>query len=167
MKKSILAVAVFATFVGGGAYAADVIHSESSFSSTQSWSESTHRYTAENITMTANGGTDVVLAGNVGKIYIGGDQTKIVTITAKEGVRDDAVSAVADGYKGNLVEIKAKDSIVIESSTYGLWGQSNRQDPNGSEDASTISLKSDKVIIAAGVWKFLWAAPGLINRCRV
>ena len=99
--------------------------------------------------MTANGGTDVVLARNAGKIYIGGDQTKTVTITAKEGVIYDAVSAAASGYTGNLVKIKAKDSIVIESSTYGLWGQSNEQDPNGSEDASTISLKSDKVIIAA------------------
>ena len=149
MKKSILAIAVFSTFMGG-AYAADATYySEPSFTGTQSCSGATHRYTAENITMTANGGTDVVLAGNAGKIYIGDDQTKTVTITAKEGVIYDAVSAAASGYTGNLVEIKAKDSIVIESSTYGLWGQSNEQDPNGSEDASTISLKSDKVIIAA------------------
>lgn len=148
MKKSILAIAVFSTFMGG-AYAADATHSEPSFTGMQSCSDETHRYTAENITMTANGGTDVVLARKAGKIYIGGDQTKTVTITAKEGVIYDAVSAAADGYTGNLVDIKAKDSIVIESSTYGLWGQSNRQTHNGSEEASTISLKSDKVIIAA------------------
>ena len=150
MKKSILAVAVFATFMGG-AYAADVIHSESSFSSTQSWSESTHRYTAENISITANSGSDVVLAGKAGKIYIGDDQTKTVTITAKEGVGYDAVSAFASGEKntGNLVAIKATDSIVIESSANGLWGQSNSQDVNGHESASTISLKSDKVVIRA------------------
>ena len=98
MKKSILAVAVFATFVGG-AYAADVIHSESSFSSTQSWSESTHRYTAENISITANSGSDVVLAGKAGKIYIGDDQTKTVSITAEEGIGYDAVSAFASNEK--------------------------------------------------------------------
>ena len=150
MKKSILAVAVFATFMGG-AYAADVIHTESTFTSTQSVSESTHRYTAENITMTANSGDDVVLAGKAGKIYIGDDQTKTVSITAKEGVGYDAVSAFASGEKntGNLVEIKATDSIVIESSANGLWGQSNDQQAAGSAMASTISLKSDKVIIAA------------------
>ena len=135
----------------GGAYATDVIHSESSFSSTQSWSESTHRYTAENISITANSGSDVVLAGKAGKIYIGDDQTKTVTITAKEGVGYDAVSAFASGEKntGNLVAIKATDSIVIESSANGLWGQSNSQDVNGHESASTISLKSDKVVIRA------------------
>ena len=150
MKKSILAVAVFATFMGG-AYAADVIHTESTFTSTQSVSESTHRYTAENITMTANSGDDVVLAGKAGKIYIGDDQTKTVSITAKEGVGYDAVSAFASGEKntGNLVEIKATDSIVIESLANGLWGQSNDQQAAGSAMASTISLKSDKVIIAA------------------
>ena len=150
MKKSILAVAVFATFMGG-AYAADVIHTESTFTSTQSVSESTHRYTAENITMTANSGDDVVLAGKAGKIYIGDDQTKTVSITAKEGVGYDAVSAFASREKntGNLVEIKATDSIVIESSANGLWGQSNDQQAAGSAMASTISLKSDKVIIAA------------------
>ena len=150
MKKSILAVAVFATFMGG-AYAADVIHTESTFTSTQSVSESTHRYTAENITMSAGSGDDVVLAGKAGKIYIGDDQTKTVTITAKEGVGYDAVSAFASNEKntGNLVAIKATDSIVIESSANGLWGQSNSQDVNGHESASTISLKSDKVVIRA------------------
>ena len=150
MKKSVLAVAVFATFIGG-AYAADVIHSESSFSSTQSWSESTHRYTAENISITANSGSDVVLAGKAGKIYIGDDQTKTVSITAEEGIGYDAVSAFASNEKntGNLIEIKATDSIVIESSANGLWGQSNSQDVNGHESASTISLKSDKVVIRA------------------
>ncbi|MDD7427409.1 MAG: hypothetical protein PUK32_03625, partial [Sutterella sp.] len=150
MKKSILAVAVFATFVGG-AYAADVIHSESSFSSTQSWSESTHQYTAENISITANSGSDVVLAGKAGKIYIGDDQTKTVSITAEEGIGYDAVSAFASNEKntGNLIEIKATDSIVIESSANGLWGQSNSQYVNGHESASTISLKSDKVVIRA------------------
>ena len=151
MKKSILAVAVFATFVGGRAYAADVIHSESSFSSTQSWSESTHRYTAENISITANSGSDVVLAGKAGKIYIGDDQTKTVSITAEEGIGYDAVSAFASNEKntGNLIAIKATDSIVIESSANGLWGQSNSQYVNGHESASTISLKSDKVVIRA------------------
>lgn len=101
--------------------------------------------------MTANSGDDVVLAGKAGKIYIGDDQTKTVSITAKEGVGYDAVSAFASGEKntGNLVEIKATDSIVIESSANGLWGQSNDQQAAGSAMASTISLKSDKVIIAA------------------
>ena len=150
MKKSILAVAVFATFMGG-AYADDVTHTESTFTSTQSVSESTHRYTAENITMTANSGSDVVLAGKAGKIYIGDDQTKTVSITAEEGISYDAVSAFASNEKntGNLIEIKATDSIVIDSSMHGLWGQSNDQQANGSKDASTISLKSDKVIITA------------------
>ena len=135
----------------GGAYAADVIHSESSFSSTQSWSESTHQYTAENISITANSGSDVVLAGKAGKIYIGDDQTKTVSITAEEGIGYDAVSAFASNEKntGNLIGIKATDSIVIESSANGLWGQSNSQYVNGHESASTISLKSDKVVIRA------------------
>ena len=61
------------------------------------------------------------------------------------------MSAFASGEKntGNLVAIKATDSIVIESSANGLWGQSNSQDVNGHESASTISLKSDKVVIRA------------------
>ena len=134
-----------------GAYAADVIHTESTFTGTQSVSESTHRYTAENISITANSGSDVVLAGKAGKIYIGDDQTKTVSITAEEGIGYDAVSAFASNEKntGNLIEIKATDSIVIESSANGLWGQSNSQYVNGHESASTISLKSDKVVIRA------------------
>ena len=157
MKKSILAVAVFATFMGG-AYAADVIHTESTFTSTQSVSESTHRYTAENITMTANSGDDVVLAGKAGKIYIGDDQTKTVSITAKEGVGYDAVSAFASGEKntGNLVEIKATDSIVIESSANGLWGQSNDQQAAGSRKASKRRKRGFSDVSRTACFRFIW-----------
>lgn len=49
--------------------------------------------------MSAGSGDDVVLAGKAGKIYIGDDQTKTVTITAKEGVGYDAVSAFASNEK--------------------------------------------------------------------
>lgn len=112
MRKTVLAAAVLTALAWGGAAvnAEDVIHTDSSYTTTQTWTESTHRYTAENITMTASSEGDVVLAGKAGKIYIGGDQTKTVSITANEGVGYDAVSAFASREKntGNLVEIKAR-----------------------------------------------------------
>lgn len=142
-------VAAIALLSYQGTFAADVIHTESSFSDGLTYQSSTHRFTAENIVFDNVSKADTILASTAGKVYVGGDNTKTVTITNSNAQGWDAVSAFADGATGNFVKVQASDSIIIKSVAYGLWGQSNQQKTARDENSSLISLSAKNISIEA------------------
>ena len=142
-------VAAVALLSYQGTFAADIVHTESSFSDGLAYQSSTHRFTAENIVFDNVNKGDTILASTAGKIYVGGDNTKTVTITNSNPGSYDAVSAFADGATGNFVKVQASDSIIIKSVAHGLWGQSNRQESVRDENSSLISLSAKNISIEA------------------
>ncbi len=142
-------VAAIALLSYQGTFAADVVHTESSFSDGLTYQSSTHRFTAENIVFDNVSKADTILASTAGKVYVGGDNTKTVTITNSNAQGWDAVSAFADGATGNFVKVQASDSIIIKSVAYGLWGQSNQQKTARDENSSLISLSAKNISIEA------------------
>lgn len=142
-------VAAIALLSYQGTFAADVVHTESSFSDGLTYQSSTHRFTAENIVFDNVSKADTILASTAGKVYVGGDNTKTVTITNSNAQGWDAVSAFADGATGNFVKVQASDSIIIKSVAYGLWGQSNQQKTARDENSSLISLSARNISIEA------------------
>lgn len=142
-------VAAIALLSYQGTFAADVVHTESSFSDGLTYQSSTHRFTAENIVFDNVSKDDTILASTAGKVYVGGDNTKTVTITNSNAQGWDAVSALADGATGNFVKVQASDSIIIKSVAYGLWGQSNQQKTARDENSSLISLSAKNISIEA------------------
>lgn len=142
-------VAAIALLSYQGTFAADVVHTESSFSDGLTYQSSTHRFTAENIVFDNVSKADTILASTAGKVYVGGDNTKTVTITNSNAQGWDAVSALADGATGNFVKVQASDSIIIKSVAYGLWGQSNQQKTARDENSSLISLSAKNISIEA------------------
>ena len=142
-------VAAVALLSYQGTFAADIVHTESSFSDGLAYQSSTHRFTAENIVFDNVNKGDTILASTAGKIYVGGDNTKTVTITNSNPGSYDAVSAFADGATGNFVKVQASDSIIIKSVAHGLWGQSNRQESVRDANSSLISLSAKNISIEA------------------
>lgn len=142
-------VAAIALLSYQGTYAADIVHTESSFSDGLAYQSSTHRFTAENIVFDNVTTDDTILAGKAGKVYVGGDNTKTITITNSNATGYDAVSALAGGATGNFVKVQASDSIIIKSAANGLWGQSNSEDTVRNENSSLISLSAKNISIEA------------------
>lgn len=91
---------------------------------------------------------DAVLATKGGKVYIGNDQTQNVVINST--ATSDAISAFTPNGRsgqGNLVEIKAQNSVQITSSSVGIWAQSNTQEVQAPVDAATVSITADNISI--------------------
>ena len=94
------------------------------------------------------------------KVAIGTDKTESINIQAADlGL---FVSRVT-GQEGPQVTMKAKNISVKTDGDFGIHVQNSTEQKEASENASSLSIAAENL----GVWKFLWAAPGLINRCRV
>ena len=142
-SMTIAILAVFSTT----ASSADIIKSDSLFNTIQKAENQTIRYTAESITIENSDSTEAVYASTAGKMYVGGADTKTVRIVNSNPEGYDAVTAIADGATGNFVEIRASDSVVIESATVGIWGQSNTEQTTRPENSSRVSIHSRSVSI--------------------
>lgn len=141
-------VAAVALLSYQGTFAADIVHTESSYSDGLTYQSSTHRFTAENIVFDNDRKAATIRANTGGKVYVG-DNTKTVTINNNSKDAYAAVLAVANGATGNFVKVQASDSIIIKSASYGLWGQSNKDDIVRNENSSLISLSAKNISIEA------------------
>lgn len=144
MKKSTLsplALLAAGLFACGAAqaveYTSPIIHEDSQ----------SHVYGEDEseILVNVTSGSDAIYARNGSTITVGGNATEKITI--KSEARDDAVCAVGAGSSVNLT---AKDSIVINSTTYGLWGQSNTQSALVPVNSAAINLTASSIEIKSG-----------------
>lgn len=143
MKKSTLtplALLAAGLFACGAAqaveYTSPIIHADSQ----------SHVYGEDEseILVNVTSGNDAIYAKNVSTITVGGNATEKITIESKAS--DDAVSALGPGSSVNLT---AKDSIVINSTTNGLWGQNNTQSAQVSGNSAAINLTASSIEIHA------------------
>lgn len=96
------------------------------------------------ILVNVTSGRDAIYAQSGSTITVGGSDTDTITINSSASY--DAVSAMGTGASVNLT---AKDSIVINSTTYGLWGQSNTQDSTAPTGSAAINLTARSIKIDA------------------
>lgn len=143
MKKSTLsplALLAAGLFACGAAqaveYTSPIIHEDSQ----------SHVYGEDEseILVNVTSGSDAIYARNGSTITVGGNATEKITIESKASV--DAVSAVGAGSSVNLT---AKDSIVINSTTNGLWGQNNTQSAQVPDNSAAINLTASSIEIHA------------------
>lgn len=143
MKKSTLtplALLAAGLFACGAAqaveYTSPIIHEDSQ----------SHVYGEDEseILVNVTSGSDAIYARNGSTITVGGNATEKITIESKAS--DDAVSAVGAGSSVNLT---AKDSIVINSTTNGLWGQNNTQSAQVPDNSAAINLTASSIEIHA------------------
>lgn len=80
-----------------------------------------------------------------GAITVGSSATD--TIAINSSASNGAIAAVGAGSSVNLT---AKDSIVINSTTYGLWGQSNTQSAQVPDNSAAINLTASSIEIKSG-----------------
>lgn len=99
---------------------------------------------AADILIAVRSGPDAVCASSGSKITIGGSATD--TIVIKSSASYDAVSAMDSGAS---VSLTAKDSIVINSTRVGLWGQNNTQSAQVPADSAAINLTASSIEINA------------------
>lgn len=97
------------------------------------------------ILVNVTSGSDAIYAQSGSTITVGGSDTDTITINSSASY--DAVSAMGTGASVNLT---AKDSIVINSTTYGLWGQSNTQFDVAPQDSAAINLTASSIEIKSG-----------------
>lgn len=143
MKKSTLsplALLAAGLFACGAAQAVEynspIIHADSQ----------SHVYGEDEseILVNVTSGSDAIYARDGSTITVGGNATEKITIESKASY--DAVSAVGPGSSVNLT---AKDSIVINSTTYGLWGQNNTQSAQVPDNSAAINLTASSIEIHA------------------
>lgn len=143
MKKSTLsplALLAAGLFACGAAQAVEynspIIHADSQ----------SHVYGEDEseILVNVTSGSDAIYARDGSTITVGGNATEKITIESKASY--DAVSAVGPGSSVNLT---AKDSIVINSTTYGLWGQNNTQSAQVPGNSAAINLTASSIEIHA------------------
>lgn len=96
------------------------------------------------ILVNVTSGSDAIYAQSGSTITVGGSDTDTITINSSASY--DAVSAMGTGASVNLT---AKDSIVINSTTYGLWGQSNTQVDVAPPGSAAINLTASSIEIHA------------------
>ena len=104
--------------------------------------------TDQNIVIEVAQGSDAVLAQNGGHVVLGGEQTETITIDSLAS--DDAVSALTtDKTPGTTVDITANQSVVIQSTSYGLWAQSGTQETQSPEGSAEINISANEISISS------------------
>lgn len=104
--------------------------------------------TDQNIIVDVTQGSDAVLAQNGGHVVLGGEQTETITIDSLASY--DAVSALTtDKTPGTTVDITASQSVVIESSSVGLWAQSGTQETQSPEGSAEINISANEISISS------------------
>lgn len=106
--------------------------------------------TDENIIINVAQGTDAVLAQNGGRVVLGGEQTETITINSEASY--DAVSSVTNdeaGTRETSVDITANQSVVINSTAHGLWGQSGTQQQHSPDGSATLNITAKEISISS------------------